>query len=87
MVAQFTLDYRNGKCENTLGSFKCLCDDGFSIKGSVLEEGCTDDDECELDLYHCHPFADCKNTNGSYECHCHEGYTGDGFDCQVRDPD
>ena len=24
--------FRNGKCENTLGSFKCLCDDGYSVK-------------------------------------------------------
>ena len=26
----FTL--RHGKCENTLGSFRCLCDDGYSVK-------------------------------------------------------
>ena len=65
-----------------LGSFNCICDDGFSLQGS-LEEGCTDDDECLLDLYHCDPFAECKNTNGSYDCICREGFTGDGFNCQV----
>ena len=23
---------RNGKCENVVGSFNCICDDGYSIK-------------------------------------------------------
>jgi Calcium binding EGF domain. len=77
---------RNGKCENTLGSFKCLCDDGYSIK-EELEDGCTDDDECELNLYHCDPRAECQNTNGSYVCSCHEGFSGDGFECQVLERD
>lgn len=71
-----------GKCQNSLGSFQCICDDGFSIK-ERLEDGCTDDDECALDLYHCDPFAQCRNTNGSYDCTCREGFTGDGFTCQV----
>jgi hypothetical protein len=73
---------KSGKCENVLGSFRCLCDDGFSVKTST-EDGCTDDDECALDIYHCDPFAECKNTNGSYDCICREGFTGDGFNCQV----
>ena len=74
-----------GKCQNVLGSFKCICDDGFSIK-ERMEEGCTDDNECDLDLYHCDPFAQCKNTNGSYDCICREGFSGDGFSCQVKLP-
>ena len=50
----------------------------------TLSQGCTDDDECVLDLHHCHPTnAECKNTNGSYECICKEGFDGDGFDCHV----
>ena len=77
---------KSGKCENVLGSFRCLCDDGYSVKGrSGPEEGCTDDDECALDIFHCDPFAECKNTNGSYDCICREGFTGDGFNCQVRE--
>ena len=68
-----------------MGSFKCICDDGFSIK-ERMEEGCTDDNECELDLYHCDSFAQCKNTNGSYDCICREGFSGDGFSCQVCIP-
>ena len=47
-------------------------------------KGCTDDDECELDLHHCDPVhAECKNTNGSYDCQCKKGFEGDGFDCHV----
>ena len=47
--------------------------------------GCTDDDECALDLHHCDPIhAECKNTNGSYDCQCKQGFEGDGFDCHVR---
>jgi hypothetical protein len=74
---------KSGKCENVLGSFRCLCDDGYSVKGNP-EEGCSDDDECALDIFHCDPFAECKNTNGSYDCICREGFTGDGFNCQVQ---
>ena len=85
MLKKRILFFRNGKCENTLGSFRCLCDDGFSLKGESPEDGCTDDDECALDMFHCHPIADCKNTNGSYECQCAEGFEGDGFDCTVKD--
>lgn len=74
-------DFRNGKCENVIGSFNCICDDGYSVKES-LEDGCTDDDECVLNVHHCDPMATCKNTNGSYDCICNQGYTGDGYDCK-----
>ena len=69
---------RHGKCVNLLGSFKCICDSGYSLQGA-LEEGCSDDDECALELYHCDPFARCSNTNGSYDCFCQEGFTGVGI--------
>ena len=49
-----------------------------------VEDGCVDEDECELDMFHCDPAAECKNTNGSYDCICREGFTGDGFTCQVK---
>ena len=57
------------------------CND-CTVKGD-LSAGCEDEDECELDVYHCDPFAECANTNGSYDCVCREGFTGDGFNCQV----
>ena len=84
---------RNGKCENTLGSFRCLCDEGFSLSlpkpvgddnSTSSSTDCVDDDECALGLHHCHPTAArCTNTNGSYECACLPGFKGDGFECQV----
>ena len=46
-----------------------------------FKDGCTDDDECTLNIHHCDPMATCKNTNGSYDCVCNEGFTGDGYDC------
>ena len=76
---------RNGKCENTLGSFRCLCDDGYSLPGRSNSTLCADDDECQLGLHHCHPDAECANTEGSYECACAEGFVGDGFECQVTE--
>ena len=77
----FSFISRNGKCENVVGSFNCICDDGYSVKES-LDEGCTDDDECNLNIHHCDPMATCQNTNGSYDCICNEGFVGDGFDCK-----
>ena len=51
----------NGECDNTLGSFMCRCEEGYSAKpGSG--PGCTDDDECELGSYNCDMNADCINS-------------------------
>jgi len=50
-----------GECHNTLGSFQCRCEEGYSVK----PEGglqCTDDDECYLGTYDCDENADCLNT-------------------------
>lgn len=44
--------------------------------------GCTDDDECLLNVYSCSEFAECQNTQGSYECTCHEGFVGNGVECR-----
>lgn len=50
----------NGDCINTLGSFHCRCEDGYSVKPG---EGpsCSDDDECYLGSYTCDVNADCIN--------------------------
>ena len=52
------------------------------VTGS-LEDGCQDEDECQLQIHNCDRFATCSNTNGSYDCTCQEGFTGDGFNCKV----
>lgn len=69
-----------GECYNTIGSFNCRCEEGYSVKPA---EGpaCTDDDECRLNAYSCSEFAECQNTQGSYVCTCHDGFTGNGIEC------
>lgn len=69
-----------GECYNTIGSFNCRCEEGYSVKPA---EGpaCTDDDECRLNAYSCSEFAECQNTQGSYICTCHDGFTGNGIEC------
>ena len=72
---------QNGECDNTLGSYKCRCEEGYSVK-SDEEPGCTDDDECLLGTFNCDANADCVNTQGGYECRCREGFTGNGVLCR-----
>lgn len=50
-----------GHCENTLGSFLCRCDDGFSVRPE-LGPSCSDEDECLMGNYVCAHNALCVNT-------------------------
>ena len=52
---------KNGECDNTLGSFMCRCEEGYSAKPGG-DPGCTDEDECELGTFECDVNADCINT-------------------------
>ncbi|XP_003250904.3 fibrillin-2 [Apis mellifera] len=70
-----------GECYNTIGSYNCRCEEGYSVKPDQ-GPGCTDDDECLLNVYSCSEFAECQNTQGSYECTCHEGFVGNGVECR-----
>ncbi|KAG8223124.1 hypothetical protein J437_LFUL000545 [Ladona fulva] len=72
---------QNGECDNTLGSFICRCEDGYSVKPDD-GHGCTDEDECQLDIHNCDPNAECINTQGSYDCRCLKGFTGNGITCR-----
>ncbi|XP_067101951.1 LOW QUALITY PROTEIN: latent-transforming growth factor beta-binding protein 4 [Osmerus mordax] len=59
----------NGRCENTPGSFKCVCRTGYKLQGNT----CTDVDECE-DPLRC-PGQECVNSAGSYRClSCQPGF-------------
>ncbi|XP_028408891.1 uncharacterized protein LOC114531487 [Dendronephthya gigantea] len=63
-------------CVNTVGSFSCECNDGYTGSGDT----CTDINEC-LSENNCDSNADCYNTRGSYRCTCKNGYSGNGTEC------
>lgn len=49
-----------GECVNTLGSFHCRCEEGYSVKPDGGPQ-CTDEDECDLGTFVCDENADCIN--------------------------
>ncbi|XP_055859998.1 uncharacterized protein LOC106058961 isoform X2 [Biomphalaria glabrata] len=59
-------------CENTIGSFKCLCPSGYRLENGQ----CTDINECvEVKNITCDLNLEvCVNTIGSYSCQCKPGY-------------
>jgi len=60
-------------CENTLGSYKCSCQEGFELSKDGYD--CEDINECVDDeLFNCtDEFHKCVNTRGSYKCECDQG--------------
>ena len=62
-------------CNNTAGSYKCICQGGFTSDDGGWT--CHDVDEC-LENTTCHPNATCYNTNGSFYCVCNSGFTENG---------
>ncbi|CAH3189906.1 unnamed protein product, partial [Porites evermanni] len=71
----------NSVCQNTLGSYKCSCNAGYTGDGKP----CNDIDECSTNSHSCDVNAVCSNTVGSYACACKAGFTGDGFTCTVSE--
>uniref|UniRef100_A0A8C5EPM3 Latent transforming growth factor beta binding protein 1 n=1 Tax=Gouania willdenowi TaxID=441366 RepID=A0A8C5EPM3_GOUWI len=65
-----TLCGLHGFCENRLGSFQCLCDQGYQV--SQDNKGCMDVNECELLSSVCGE-AQCVNVDGSFMCVCPSG--------------
>lgn len=59
----------NQICENTQGSYRCVCPRGYRSQG--VGRPCVDINECENKEPCQH---DCKNTAGSYQCLCPTGY-------------
>ena len=67
----------NGTCTNTIGSYLCSCNPGYSGDGRT----CVDIDECDMGTHNCSVNANCTNTVGSFSCSCNYGYIGDGHTC------
>ncbi|XP_041667187.1 latent-transforming growth factor beta-binding protein 4 isoform X3 [Cheilinus undulatus] len=60
----------NGRCENTPGSYHCVCRHGYKLQNNT----CADVNECS-EPSQC-PGQQCVNTVGSYRCvSCQPGYT------------
>ena len=58
-------------CNNTDGSFHCLCNDGYTLS----EDGrtCRDINECMTNTHGCQQL--CVNTEGGFRCECNNtGY-------------
>ena len=66
------------RCTNTVGSFTCSCNGGFTGPGV----SCADDQECLDNTHNCHKHATCINTYGSFECACNQGLSGNGRFCE-----
>jgi len=66
---------QSGRCINTLGSYRCLCNPGYQVD-PTQESQCIDVDECNaLSPSPCE--FGCRNTPGSYTCVCPAGYVTD----------
>ncbi|RWS08167.1 fibulin-1-like protein, partial [Dinothrombium tinctorium] len=58
-------------CINTVGSYSCECDDGFTYRNGH----CSDNNECEDENVCRNGY--CVNSIGSYECECDDGFKKD----------
>ncbi|XP_048063223.1 adhesion G protein-coupled receptor F5-like [Megalobrama amblycephala] len=69
----------NSTCTNQMGSYSCLCSNGFTATNSSLHisinNTCTDIDECLVSPSVCGPNSTCTNQMGSYSCFCSNGFT------------
>uniref|UniRef100_A0A4X2LSH4 Latent-transforming growth factor beta-binding protein 2 n=1 Tax=Vombatus ursinus TaxID=29139 RepID=A0A4X2LSH4_VOMUR len=82
--ANETLCGNHGFCDNTDGSFRCLCDRGYESSPSGWD--CIDVNECELMVAVCGA-ALCENVEGSFLCLCandHEEYDAQDGRCRQR---
>ncbi|XP_069088313.1 adhesion G protein-coupled receptor L4 isoform X1 [Pleurodeles waltl] len=83
----------NANCTNTLGSYYCMCSDGFKSSGNpafTTNDGtaCEDIDECRnWNSVTCGKHAKCENTIGGYNCSCIEGYQSNSGRLQFKPND
>lgn len=60
---------QNGVCTDTIGSYNCFCNTGFTMKDGK----CVDINECHLSAELCLN-GKCYNTIGDYGCLCNPGF-------------
>nr|XP_039251530.1 serine-rich adhesin for platelets-like [Styela clava] len=65
------------QCQNTIGSYACVCKPGFTGNGTV----CTNINECTSGTHNCSNNGQCNDNDGGFTCACFDGFTGDGFTC------
>ncbi|XP_030052995.1 adhesion G protein-coupled receptor E5 isoform X2 [Microcaecilia unicolor] len=69
----------NAECKNTIGSYHCICLQGYQTKSgekefkNKTETTCEDVDKCK-NSNTCPDNSTCVNTGGSYHCECNNGY-------------
>ncbi|XP_026687195.1 fibrillin-1-like, partial [Diaphorina citri] len=61
-----------GQCNNTLGSYVCMCTEG--LRNSLDLSTCLDINECEEMPEICGS-GTCENNIGSFSCRCEDGYS------------
>ncbi|XP_017844210.1 multiple epidermal growth factor-like domains protein 6 [Drosophila busckii] len=74
------------KCENTIGSFRCSCLDGYTLQADGMScaiMSCSDLDNPLLGLPRC--AHACEDTEQGYKCLCPAGYRlgADAHSCEV----
>ncbi|XP_048248760.1 uncharacterized protein LOC124126022 isoform X2 [Haliotis rufescens] len=62
-------DASSQRCENTVGSYRCVCRQGYRPGDRIL---CEDINECSDGNGGCQ--HDCQNAAGSYTCTCNPGF-------------
>ncbi|EPR58930.1 calcium binding egf domain-containing protein [Toxoplasma gondii RUB] len=71
-----TICPENASCVNTVGSYKCNCDPGYTM---TAQSKCEPVDLCEVHKTDCDPyFADCIQSGGTATCYCKAYFTGSG---------
>ena len=65
-------------CVNSVGSFSCECDSGFSGNGFI----CDNVNECVIGSHSCDTNVLCNDNIGSFTCTCFDGFEGNGYFCK-----
>ena len=74
----------NSTCEDTTGSYICICNQDWDTveEATRTEQTRTDVDECANNTHNCSDNAGCTNTDEDFACTCKKGYTCYGITCE-----